>query len=135
MRNTKGSPFTRQGGVCEVQCSINELPLYFFFDTGASDVTISQAEATFMMKNKYLDAFDIIGRQNNMTAKGDITEGMVSNLRSIKFGDAVLSNVRASVVMSQRTPLLLGRSEMARLGKIEIGNSRKMLKTTYQEKE
>lgn len=88
-----------------------------------------------MMKNKYLDAFDIIGRQNNMTAKGDITESMVSNLRSIKFGDAVLSNVRASVVMSQRTPLLLGRSEMARLGKIEIGNSRKMLKTTYQEKE
>ena len=56
-------PFTKEGGVCKVKCSINELPLYFVFDTGASDVSISSVEATFMMKNGYLKSTDVIGKQ------------------------------------------------------------------------
>ena len=34
-------PFTRHGGVTQVKCSVNGLPLHFIFDTGAADVTIS----------------------------------------------------------------------------------------------
>ncbi len=134
IEKTQEIGFTRRGGVCEVPCTINDLPLYFIFDTGASDVTISMVEATFMLKNKYLTSSDIIGRRNYMTANGDISEGTVINLRSVKFGDAVLNNVKASVVKSQTAPLLLGQSVLERLGKIEIDNTKKVLRVTYKEK-
>ena len=41
-------------GVYEVACTINNLPLKFIFDTGASSVSISSVEASFMLKNGYL---------------------------------------------------------------------------------
>ena len=53
-------PFTKAGGVTKVDCTINELPLSFIFDTGASDVTISQVEANFMYKNGYLSNKDVM---------------------------------------------------------------------------
>lgn len=37
-------PFTKEYGVCKVKCAINDLPLYFVFDTGASDVSLSYDE-------------------------------------------------------------------------------------------
>ncbi|MFR0773180.1 MAG: aspartyl protease family protein [Alistipes finegoldii] len=37
-------------GVYEIPCTINELPLKFFFDTGASTVTISSVEANLCLK-------------------------------------------------------------------------------------
>lgn len=48
-------PFTKENGICNVKCKINDLPLYFVFDTGASTVSLSMVEATFMMKNGYLN--------------------------------------------------------------------------------
>ena len=42
-------PFTKENGICNVKCMINDLPLYFVFDTGASTVSLSMVEATFMM--------------------------------------------------------------------------------------
>lgn len=45
--------FTKEGGVCKVKCVINGLPLHFIFDTGATDVSISSVEATFMAKNDF----------------------------------------------------------------------------------
>ncbi len=126
-------PFERRNGVTEVRCSINSLPLYFIFDTGAGDVTISSVEANFMLKNGYLTKKDILGRQNYMTANGEIAEGTVINLNHVEFGGMTLSNVRASVVKSQNAPLLLGQTVLSRLGKIEIDNEKKVLKITYKE--
>ena len=40
----------------------------------------------------------------------------------MKVGDAVLRNVDASVVKSQKAPLLLGQSAMERFGTITIDN-------------
>lgn len=37
-------------GVFEIPCKINNLPLKFILDTGASDISISSLEATFMLK-------------------------------------------------------------------------------------
>jgi clan AA aspartic protease (TIGR02281 family) len=127
-------PFTKEGGVYKVKCEINELPLYFVFDTGASDVSMSTVEATFMMKNNYLSPRDIIGRQNYMNANGEISEGTVINLKNVNFGGLNLKDVRASVVKSQVAPLLLGQSVLNRLGKIEIDYDRSILKVTYKEK-
>lgn len=115
-------PFTRESGVTKVKCSINGLPLYFVFDTGASDVTISLVEANFMLKNDYIKPFDIIGSARYSDANGDVNEGTVINLRNVNFGGLELDNVRASVVRNQKAPLLLGQSVLSRLGKIEIDN-------------
>ena len=120
-------PFTKESGVYKVKCQINGLPLHFVFDTGASDVTLSMTEASFMMKNGYLSGNDVIGSQRYMDADGDISVGTVINLKDVNFGGQTLKNVRASVVRNQKAPLLLGQSVLGRLGKIEIDNQKHVL--------
>lgn len=127
-------PFTKEGGVCKVKCAINGLPLHFIFDTGAADVSISSVEATFMAKNDFLSSSDIIGKQNYQTADGNITEGTVINLKDVKLGSLHLNNIKASVVRKQAAPLLLGQSVLSKLGKIEIDNTKKVLRITHKQK-
>ena len=127
-------PFTKEGGVCKVKCTINGLPLHFIFDTGAADVSISSVEATFMAKNDFLSSSDIIGKQNYQTADGNITEGTIINLKDVKLGSLHLNNIKASVVRNQVAPLLLGQSVLSKLGKIEIDNTKKVLRITHKQK-
>jgi len=126
-------PFEKDNGVCKVKCQINGLPLHFVFDTGASDVSLSMVEATFMMKNGYLGEKDVVGSQRFMNANGDVEVGTVVNLRDVCFGGHSLHNVRATVVLNQKAPLLLGQSVLGRLGKVEIDNGRNVLKITYNQ--
>lgn len=127
-------PFTQESGVCKVKCAINGLPLHFIFDTGATDVSISSVEATFMAKNDFLSSSDIIGKQNYQTADGNITEGTVINLKDVKLGSLHLNNIKASVVRNQVAPLLLGQSVLSKLGKIEMDNTKKVLRITHKQK-
>ncbi len=115
------------GGTFEIPCDINGLALQMIFDTGASDVTISSVEANFMFKNGYLSDKDIKGKRYYQVANGQINEGTVITLREVKIGDAVLHNVDASVVKSQKAPLLLGQSAMERFGTITIDNQNNRL--------
>ena len=112
----------KPGGTFEIPCAINGLPLQMIFDTGASDVTISSVEANFMLKNGYLSEKDVKGKKYYQIANGQLSEGTVITLREVKVGDAVLRNVDASVVNSQKAPLLLGQSAMERFGTITIDN-------------
>lgn len=127
-------PLTKEGGVCKEKCAINGLPLHFIFDTGAADVSISSVEATFMAKNDFLSSSDIIGKQNYQTADGNITEGTIINLKDVKLGSLHLNNIKASVVRNQAAPLLLGQSVLSKLGKIEIDNTKKVLRITHKQK-
>lgn len=124
-------PFTKEGGITKVKCTINGLPLHFVFDTGAADVTMSMVEANFMLKNDYIKPSDMIGSARYIDANGDISEGTVVNLRNVNFGGLELDNVRASVVRNQKAPLLLGQSVLGRLGKIEIDNPGMKLVITH----
>ena len=123
-------PFTASNGVTKVDCTINGLPLNFVFDTGASDVTISQTEANFMFKNGYLSPRDVVGKQRYQTADGNISIGTTFIINHINFGGLELTGVHASVVNNQQAPLLLGQTILKRLGKIEIDNERRVLKIT-----
>ena len=125
-------PFTMEGGVYQVKCVINGLPLYFVFDTGAADVTISSVEADFMLKNGYLTDADFMGKQNYVTATGEIHEGTVINLREVRVGDVVLNDVKASVVKSQSAPLLLGQSVFRRFGTLEVDNRNSIIRFKKQ---
>lgn len=115
------------GGTFEIPYDINGLALQMVFDTGASDVTISSVEADFMFKNGYLSEKDIKGKTYYQIANGQISEGTTITLREVKISDAVLHNVDASVVKSQRAPLLLGQSAMERFGAITIDNQNNKL--------
>ena len=114
-------------GVYEVPCKINDLPLKFILDTGASDVTISSTDAKFMLKNNYLHSQDIIGKRRYLTASGDIIEGTKIKLRKIQIGELELRNVEASIVHNQDAPLLLGQSVLKRLGRYNIDSSKSIL--------
>lgn len=120
-------PFTPENGCVSVKCNINELPLTFIFDTGASVVSMSQLEASFMLKNGYLKPSDFVGSGRFVDANGDVSEGSIINLKNVEFGGLNLTNVKASVVKNQKAPLLLGQSVLGRLGSIEIDNNNKKL--------
>lgn len=121
-------PFVREGKMCKVKCDINGLPLHFIFDTGASDVTMSSVEATFMLKNGYLKESDLSGKQYYRTADGSIAEGVKVSLQNVVFAGLTLSNVKAGIVRNQSAPLLLGQSVLERLGRIEIDNDNMLIK-------
>ena len=119
------------GGVYEVPCNINGLPLRFILDTGASTVSISSVEASFMLKNDFLKESDIKGKDYFSTATGEIREGTIINLRRIKVGDTELRNVEASVAHNQEAPLLLGQSVLERFGTVTIDNINSKLVIRY----
>ncbi len=127
-------PYTKKGGVTQVKCEVNGLPLHFIFDTGASTISISSIEAMFMLKNDYLNSKDIMGSSLYTDANGDISEGTVINLKEVKIGDAILNDVKASVVHNQKAPLLLGQSAFQKFGKLEIDNDKKVVTITYKKK-
>lgn len=135
VQRTTNIPFNHRNGVNEVKCTVNGLPLYFIFDTGASDITISSVEAAFMLKNGYLSDKDVIGSKAYRTASGDIVAGTVVNLKKITIGEVELENVHASVVKGQTAPLLLGQSALGKLGKIEIDNHQQAIRITYSKAE
>ena len=121
-------PISRHaGGTFDVDCCVNGLQLSMIFDTGASDVTISKVEADFMLKNKYLSKDDIKGKRYYQIADGGISEGTVITLKEVKIGDAVLGNVDASVVKSQRASLLLGQSVLEKFGTFTVDNNNNKL--------
>jgi len=62
----------KEGGVYTIPCEVNGLKLRFIFDTGASNVCISLTEATFMLKNGYLDANDVVGNGKSQIADGSL---------------------------------------------------------------
>lgn len=125
-------PFTKNGNMMTIKCTINNLPLHFIFDTGASVITISDVEANFMLKNGYLRDNDIMGKSQYLIANGSIIDGTILNLRHVNFGGLELENVRATVVHNQKAPLLLGQSVLQKLGKIEIDNKKNMLIITHK---
>jgi aspartyl protease family protein len=114
----------RGGGVYEISCKVNELKLSFIFDTGASDISISQTEASFMLKNGYLQEQDILGTRQYLNANGMIDEGTRVLLKKVDFGGLILNNVTASVVNSKTAPLLFGQSALAKYARIVIDNAK-----------
>lgn len=112
----------RQNGVTYVWVGVNGIPLKFIFDTGASSIFISPAEALVLVKQGTLNDHDILGEENYQDATGGISVGTIINLREVKIGNKVLKNVKASVSDNIESPLLLGQSALEQFGTITIDN-------------
>ena len=110
----------KAGGIYKIPCEVNGLRMKFYFDTGASLVSISLKEALFMLENGYLSKADIIGTGKSSIADGSIVENTIINLREMKIGSKTLQNVKASVSNSLMAPILLGQSALKRLGEYKI---------------
>lgn len=108
------------GNVSVIPCKVNGLNLSFIFDTGASDVSISMTEATFMLKNDYLSKNDIVGSQNYLDANGNINQGINIILKEVEIAGLKLYNVKASIIRNLQAPLLLGQSAISKLGTIQL---------------
>jgi aspartyl protease family protein len=111
-------------GVYTVPVEVNGVPMEFIFDTGASDIVLSSAEAIFLYRNGKLSLDDIGGKRQYQIADGTIAEGTLINLRTVKIGNKVLENVEASVVKNLDAPLLIGQSALNRFGRITIDYKR-----------
>ena len=111
---------TKESGVYKIPVEINGRDMDFIFDTGASDITISDVEAMFLYKQGKLLKEDILGAQQYQIADGSIAEGTIINLRTVKLGNRTLRNIKASIVHNVDAPLLLGQSALAQFGKVSI---------------
>jgi aspartyl protease family protein len=107
-------------GVYQIPVAINGVPMYFIFDTGAGMISISMLEATFLYKQGKLSSEDFIGKSNFTDANGNISEGEIIMLHSVKVGTYELHDVKASVVNNLKAPLLIGQTALDKFGKITI---------------
>ena len=115
-----GMKMEKSGGVYLLPCVVNGVKMNFIFDTGASNVSISLTEALFLLKNGYLEDYDILGSSLSQVADGSIVENTEINLHSIEVNGIIITDVKAVVSNSIDAPLLLGQSAIQKLGKIEI---------------
>ena len=111
-----------QNGVRYVWIEINGIKLRFIFDTGASSICISPAEATVLYRQGTLQKEDILSVEYFQDATGKISEGTKVKLSEVRIGNMVLKNVEALVIDNVNAPLLLGQTVLERFGSIEIDN-------------
>ncbi len=114
----------KEHGVKYIWIEVNGLRLKFVFDTGASSVCISSAEAVVLYKQGTLKNEDFIDQQYFQDATGNISEGTRVNLRTVKIGNKILRDVEALIVDNPEAPLLLGQSALERFGRVSIDNMR-----------
>ena len=129
-RDSKGRTIVKMennNGVKYVWIEINGLKLKFIFDTGASSICISSAEATVLYRQGTLQKEDILDIQYFQDATGKVSAGTRINLRTVKIGNRVLKNIEAIVIDNNEAPLLFGQSALEKFGKISIDNKNNVI--------
>lgn len=114
----------KRNGVYYVPVELNGAKMAFIFDTGAGIISISETEANFLMKQGTLTEDDIKGTAKFSDANGDISEGTIINLKTVKIGNITLRDIKASVVHNSIAPLLLGQSAFEQFRKMSIDYKR-----------
>lgn len=122
-RKVKGHTKVRMekaGGVYLVPIRVNGLDLKFIFDTGASSISLSSAEALVMLRQGLISEDDVMGQHQFQDATGGVSVGTIIRLRTVEIGGITLSNIEASVVDNIQAPLLLGQTALSKFGKVTI---------------
>lgn len=118
-----------ENGIYTIPCKVNGVLMKFIFDTGASDVSISETEAKFLIKQGLLSDKDVKGTIKYKIANGDIEEGTKINLKEINIDGLILKDVEASIVHQLNAPLLLGQSAISKLGTFELDGNKLIIKS------
>lgn len=129
-RKVKGHTKVRMekaGGVYLVPIKVNGLDLKFIFDTGASSICLSSAEALVMLKQGLITQDDVVGQQQFQDATGGVSVGTIIRLRTVEIGGLVLNTVEATVVDNIQAPLLLGQTALSKFGKVTIDYNKNII--------
>lgn len=110
----------KAGGVYLVPIKVNGLDFKFIFDTGASSICLSSAEALVMLRQGQINQDDFVGEQQFQDATGGISVGSIIRLHTVEIGGIILRNVEANVVDNIQAPLLLGQTALSKFGKVTI---------------
>ncbi len=95
---------------------VNGLKLNAEISTASEQVSISQVEAKFMIKNGYIKREDILSKVYYISADGDLDIGTYVILRKIDISGVVIHDIKAIVVRSESFALLLGQNALSKMG-------------------
>jgi clan AA aspartic protease (TIGR02281 family) len=114
----------KDGGIFVVPVEINgTITLDFAIDSGAADVSVPADVFSTLVRTGTIKDSDIIGEQTYVLADGSKSQSVTFTIRSLKVGDKVVENVRASVASVQGT-LLLGQSFLERFKSWSLDNNK-----------
>ncbi len=113
-------PMKKENGVYKIKAKINGQELDFIFDTGAGLISISSVEATLLYKEGKISKDDYVGKESFQDATGNISEGVIINLKEVTIGDRTVHNIQASVTKNENAPVLFGQTALEKFGKITI---------------
>jgi aspartyl protease family protein len=110
-----------QNGHFYVKIKVNNVPISFMVDTGASDVALSFDDA----KKANIDLDNLYGFRQYNTANGTITSAL-ANADKMQIADVIFENVSVSVNENMKTSLL-GMSFLRKFKKYEFYQDRLVL--------
>ncbi|MGC8491385.1 MAG: retropepsin-like aspartic protease family protein [Syntrophobacteraceae bacterium] len=120
-------PLQKRSSVYTLPVRVNGvITLTFVLDSGASEVTIPSRVARALLQAGTIRAKDFLPNQRYMLANGSIVTGARFMIRELEVGGVKIFDVPA-VVSSVAGPPLLGQSFLARVGRWEIDNDRRVL--------
>jgi hypothetical protein len=126
-RASAGIPIGIEGGTFIVPVTINDkISLNFTIDSGAADVAVPADVVLTLIRTGSIAKEDFLGEQQYQLADGSIVPSQIFLIRSLKVGDKILKNVRASVASVKGT-LLLGQSFLNRFNSWSIDNRQRLL--------
>jgi aspartyl protease family protein len=117
----------KEQGVYKIPVLINGSKMEFILDTGAGLISISNVEASFMLKQGTLTREDVLGQADFYDANGDVSVGTIIRLKQVSIGGREIYDVEASVVDNSVAPLLLGQSALEKFGKFSVDYSNNTL--------
>jgi clan AA aspartic protease (TIGR02281 family) len=116
-------PLRRDRGISFVPVEINgTLKLDFALDSGASDVSVPADVFSTLKRTSTVKDDDLIGQQSYVLADGSTTQSAIFKIRSLKIGELVVEDVKASVTPAHAS-LLLGQSFLERFKSWSIDNT------------
>ena len=120
-------PMRMEGGIYVVPVLINNaITLDFVIDSGASDVSVPADVVSTLIRTKTIERSDFVGQQTYVMADGSEAPSDVFIIRSLKVGNRIVHNVRASIA-SPKATLLLGQSFLRQFNSWSIDNGRHAL--------
>jgi aspartyl protease family protein len=100
-----------------LRLAVNDVPIDFVIDTGATDIVLNKQDAQRVGVD--VATLSFYGRAE--TANGTVETGNIT-LETIQIGNVVDRNVRAVVSGGEMFGSLLGMGYLQRWGRIEIAN-------------
>jgi clan AA aspartic protease (TIGR02281 family) len=110
------------GGVYKIPVRINESFVFdFIFDSGASDVVLSEEVADKCFQLGILSKDDIVGESSYRIADGSVIQCKNILIKRLDIGFTVINNIKASIG-GPGAPLLLGQSLLKKFDEFSINN-------------